>query len=177
MSDIAFTTSRLVVRRWRRSDLDEVFAVYSDAEAMRWVGDGRPISRPECKQWLEITFANYRQRGYGMFALELRDGHVLAGFAGIVHPGGQVEAEAKYALHRAHWGRGLATEALQGLLAYGRDVHGLKRIIATAAPQNQASHRVLLKSGMLGTQLRNNGDGTWTQCFEWATGPGSAHTP
>jgi RimJ/RimL family protein N-acetyltransferase len=171
MTDIVFSTRRLNVRRWRQADIDDLFGVYADAEAMRWVGDGRPITRAECEQWLAVTRANYARRGYGMFALELRDTGLLAGFAGIVHPGDQVEAEVKYALHRAHWGCGLATEALQGLLAHGRDVHGLTRIIATAAPQNHASHRVLEKAGLRRGLMRDNGDGSRTHCFEWVAGP------
>jgi [ribosomal protein S5]-alanine N-acetyltransferase len=170
MTDTVFTTPRLNVRRWRRADIDDLFGVYADAQAMRWVGDGRPITPAQCEQWLQVTRANYARRGYGMFALELRDTGLLAGFAGIVHPGDQLEAEVKYALHRAHWGRGLATEALQGLLAYGRDAHALRRIIATTAPQNHASHRVLVKAGLRRGVLRDDGDGSWTQCFEWIAG-------
>jgi RimJ/RimL family protein N-acetyltransferase len=170
MTDNVFSTPRLDVRRWRQADIDDLFGVYADAEVMRWVGDGRPITRAECEQWLQVTWANYARRGYGMFALELLDTGLLVGFAGIVHPGDQVEAEVKYALLRAHWGCGLATEAVLGLLAYGRDIHGLTRIIATAAPQNHASHRVLEKAGLRRSLLRDNGDGSRTQCFEWVAG-------
>jgi [ribosomal protein S5]-alanine N-acetyltransferase len=95
-------------------------------QAMRCVGDGRPITRKECEPWLQVTRANHARRGYGMFALELRVTGLLAGFAGIVHPGDPREAEVKYALHRAHWGRGV---------------------------------------------LRDNGDGSRTQCFKWIAGP------
>lgn len=73
MTDTVFTTPRLNVRRWRPTDIDDLFGVYADAQAMRWVGDGRPITRNECEQWLQVTRANYARRGYGMFALELRD--------------------------------------------------------------------------------------------------------
>jgi len=171
MTDTVFTTPRLDVRRWRPTDIDDLFGVYADAQAMRCVGDGRPITRQECEQWLQVSRANHARRGYGMFALELRDTGLLAGFAGIVHPGDPREAEVKYALHRAHWGRGLATEALQGLLAYGRDAHALTHIIATTAPRNHASHRVLEKAGLRRGVLRDDGDGSRTQCFEWIAGP------
>jgi RimJ/RimL family protein N-acetyltransferase len=49
MSDIVFTTDRLIARRWRTSDVAALLAVYGDAEAMRWVGEGRPITLPECE--------------------------------------------------------------------------------------------------------------------------------
>jgi ribosomal-protein-alanine N-acetyltransferase len=134
---------------------------------MRWVGDGRPISRSECEEWIKVTEANYAKRGYGMFALVERDSGAIVGFAGLVHPGGQLEPEVKYAFLRAHWGVGLATEAVPRLLAYGASAHGLRRIIATVAPGNLVSQRVLAKAGMVLAHHRSNGDGSTTLVFEW----------
>lgn len=87
--DTVFTTARLLARRWRDSDLAGLIEVYGDAEAMRWVGDGRPLTRERCEQWLLVTRDNYVKRGYGMFTLEAAADRELVGFAGIVHPGGQ----------------------------------------------------------------------------------------
>ncbi|MFN8546653.1 MAG: GNAT family N-acetyltransferase [Candidatus Eisenbacteria bacterium] len=155
--DSVFVTERLVVRRWRDTDLDSLLRIYGDDEAMRWVGDGVAITREQCLEWFEVTRRNYLDRGYGMFALELRGESDVIGFAGIVHPGGQAEAEVKYALARAHWGRGLATEVVIGLLSYGHRTHRLERIIATVAPENAASCRVLEKAGMRRIGLRGEG--------------------
>ena len=74
---------------------------------------------------------------------------------------------------RAVWGRGLATEAARALLGYGAAAHGLQRIIATVAPDNQASQRVLAKAGMQRGALRHDEDGTDTQLFHWRP-PGDA---
>lgn len=169
-SDLVLRTERLVIRRWRDSDLESLLRVYGDAEAMRWVGDGVAITREQCLDWLEVTERNYRTRGYGMYALELRGGAEVIGFAGIVHPGGQAEAEIKYALARAHWGHGLATEVVIGLLSYGHGTHQLERIIATVAAENAASCRVLEKAGMRRVGLRGDDDDR-SLLFESAAGP------
>lgn len=168
-SDLVFRTERLTVRRWRDSDLESLLRVYGDAAAMLWVGDGGAITRDQCLEWLEVTRRNYLTRGYGMFALELRGESEVIGFAGIVHPGGQAEAEIKYALARAHWGHGLATEVVIGLLSYGHGTHRLERIIATVAAENAASCRVLEKAGMRRVGLRGDGDDT-SLLFESAAG-------
>src|SRR4030095_1856314 len=102
-----------------------------------------------------------------MFALEERASSAVVGFCGLVHPGGQVEAEVKYAFLRSHWGRGVANEAVRALLAYGAAAHAIKRVIAKVAPANLASQRVLLKAGMSQGRLRRNEDGSATQLFEW----------
>lgn len=174
MLEPEFTTERLRVRRWLDTDLDALLAVYGDADAMRWVGEGRAITREECVRWLEVTRSNYDKRGYGMFAIELSAQPGVIGFCGIVHPGGQIEPEVKYAFLRSCWGRGFATEALSGLIAYAHRSHGLAFLIATAAPANLASHKVLLKSAMQKAELRANADGTQTQLFHWRAGTNAA---
>jgi RimJ/RimL family protein N-acetyltransferase len=174
VSEVVFSTKRLIVRRWRDSDLPVLLAVYGDADAMRWVGDGEPITGEECVKWLEVTRTNYKERGYGMFAVEQKSVLGVIGFCGIVHPSGQVEPEVKYAFLRSHWGRGFATEAVAGLLKYGAGVHGLRHIIATTAPANTASHRVLLKVGLERGDLRDNDDGSQTQLFHWRSSHSTA---
>ena len=170
-----FETERLRCRRWIAGDLAALLVVYGDADAMQWVGDGQPLNEADARRWLKVTEDNYDRRGYGMFALEQRrhDGDDdVVGFCGLVHPGGQAEAEVKYALRRAHWGQGLATEAVRGLLAYGAARHGLKTVIATVAPDNLASLRVLTKAGLALAPMRTNDDGTQTQVLVWhAAGP------
>jgi hypothetical protein len=42
-----------------------MFAVYGDAGAMRWVGDGRPLDRDRCVRWIDVTHRNYELHGYG----------------------------------------------------------------------------------------------------------------
>ena len=161
----AIETARLKIRRIVPSDVDAMFAVYGDAESMRYVGDGQPLTFERCEQWVRVTEKNYAVRGYGMFALEDRSSGQVVGFAGLVHPGGQEEAEIKYALERPFFGRGYATEAAVALLGYGRSVAPGARIIATAFPENLASHRVLEKAGMTRAETRANDDGTTTLVF------------
>jgi RimJ/RimL family protein N-acetyltransferase len=162
-----FNTEQLRCRRWIAQDFEALYAVYSDTEAMRWVGNGKPITRSECEEWFKVTEANYATRGYGMFAVDSLTSCTVVGFGGLVHPGGQSEAEVKYAFLRSHWGNGFASEFVPALLAYGERRHGLKRVIATVAPANFASQRVLLKSGMRLLEQRKNADGTSTCVYQW----------
>jgi RimJ/RimL family protein N-acetyltransferase len=142
-------------------------AVYGDADAMKWVGDGNPLTETACQEWLNVTNRNYAKYGYGMFAVALKSESTVIGFCGIVHPGGQKEAETKYAYLRGFWGQGIASEALAGLIAHGIKTHSIRRMIATTSPENIASHRVLLKAGMVRGDLCTNEDGSLTQIFEY----------
>ena len=170
MPEFVFETSRLRARRLEQADVNVMLSVYGDREVVRWVGDGEPFDRALCEKWVDITHQDYASHGYGMFALVERESHVVVGFGGLVHLGGQTKVEIKYALHRTLWGQGFATEAAAALLAYGASEFGLSEVIATTAPENESSHRVLLKAGMRRGALRRNEDGTFTQLFVWRRG-------
>ena len=164
--DLVFATPRLAARRIGAADVDAMLAVYGDPEVVRYVADGKPLDRARCEQWVEVTLRNYATRGYGMVALVERTSGRVVGFCGLVHPAGQPEPEIKYALRRDCWGRGFATEAAAGLLGCARQLQ-LREVIATTDPDNEASHRVLLKAGMARGELRRNDDGSLTQMFRW----------
>ena len=169
---VLFETPRILCRQLTAADEDELFAVYSDPEAMRYVDDGQPITRAETRRWIEVTLANYARRGYGMSALRLKgEDQPLVGFMGLVHPRDQVEPELKYALKRTFWGQGLATEAAEGMLRYGLASQGMRYVIATTAPANEPSHRVLEKVGMQRCELVEDEDGDRTLVFEWRPRP------
>ena len=156
-----FATSRLQCRRWRPTDLQRLVEVYADPVAARWVDDGAPITREEAESWLDVTNRNYATRGYGMFALE-RGGEVI-GFLGLVHPNQQEAVEVKYSFLRSCWGQGYASEAVAGALKYAEAVHGIEHIVATVAPENLASQRVLLKCGFKHAHRQDD----TTEVFSW----------
>ena len=56
------------------------------------------------------------------------------------------------------------------LVDYGAAVRAARGVVATAAPENLASHRVLRKAGLADAGLRRNDDGSVTQCFAWRAG-------
>lgn len=174
--ELVFETPRLGARGLVPGDVEALLQVYGDADAMRWVGDGQPLDRADCERWVGVTQRNYATRGYGMFALTDRRGGAVLGFCGLVHPGGQAEPELKYALDRAAWGQGLATEAAAAMLRAGHQRFGLTHIIATVAPAHVASQRVLLKAGMRFGAFRPGEGSDAAQCFDWwpdGSAPGS----
>jgi ribosomal-protein-alanine N-acetyltransferase len=167
---LVLETARLRVRRIDIEDLEVMLGLYSDPEVVRWVGNGEPFDRSLCEKWIGITRADYAKLGYGMFALVERQSGDVIGFAGLVHLYSQADVELKYALRRDRWGQGFATEAASALLMYGANQFGLSYVIATTAPENEASHRVLLRAGMQRGDLLHEKDGTVTQLFSWRPG-------
>lgn len=146
-----FTTERLRARRWTMDDVAAAYAIYSDPEVMRWLGDGRarPV-RNEAVMRQVIEARTLQDRGaFGMWALELLDDRAVVGSV-ILAPLENVgpEFEIGWHLTRAHWGNGYATEGARGLLRYGFDVVGLARIVAVVYPENERSLKVCQRLGM-----------------------------
>lgn len=160
-----FETERLFVRRLTNDDVPAMMAIYADRETVRFVGDSEPINLEDCTKWIDVTDRNFERRGYGMVGLESKDSHEIVGCAGIVHPDQQLEAEVKYAFRKDQWGKGLATEAIRGLVEWGRQTHNLKELIATVAPGNIPSQNVLSKVGFTLREIEDNEDGSQTQVW------------
>jgi [ribosomal protein S5]-alanine N-acetyltransferase len=167
MAEVFFKTDRLRMRALTEHDFDQMYAVYSHPEVITYVADGEAISKEDCHIWIERTLKNYQTQGYGLIVIESKDGESFIGFVGVTHPRGQPEPEIKYSLYPEFWGKGYATEVVQGMLAYVASKCGLKRVIATTDPENIPSHRVLEKCGMKHFRTEVDEDGDDSKDYEW----------
>jgi RimJ/RimL family protein N-acetyltransferase len=145
---VVFTTPRLQVRQFVPDDAAELHALCGSPRTMRYVGDGMCLTRGRCAGWIEESLADYAARGYGAWAVRLRDEPVLIGYCGIVAARRRADPELIYALRPDLWGRGLASELVPALLAFGFGACGLPRLVATIRPENRASLSVVEKAGM-----------------------------
>jgi ribosomal-protein-alanine N-acetyltransferase len=147
-------TSRLIVRHFRADDLDDLYSICRDEELMRYVGDGKPLSMEQVERWIEKSQDNYRNLGFGCFAVTEKAGGKFAGYCGLVRGSEGDEVEIIYALKKEYWGSGLATEVARAMIAYGLDELKLNQIVATIDPDNASSIRIVEKLGMTFQQRR-----------------------
>lgn len=146
-------TDRLTLRPWRddEADLDAYAKLSSDPEVMRFIGDGRPLTRAGAADGLARFVEHWAQYDYGLYAVEDDAGTVL-GFTGMlragepgVRPG---DVEIGWRLAREHWGRGYATEAALAARDHAFDRLRLARLVSLVRPANTASIGVTRKLGM-----------------------------
>lgn len=83
---ITLKTDRLILRGWRDDDLDALAAINADPEVMRYIMDGSVRDRLQSADNLQKMIANWEERGYGLFAVEVRETRVLIGWAGLAVP-------------------------------------------------------------------------------------------
>jgi RimJ/RimL family protein N-acetyltransferase len=142
-------TERLLLREYVEDDAEALFRLNSDPEVMRFVPDGPLPSIEAARKTLsDRSIADYRKHGFGRWACILKSTGENIGFAGLKYLPEFGEIEVGFRFMRAHWGRGLATEAALASVRYGFTDLGLKQIIGLVMPENLASVRVLQKAGL-----------------------------
>ncbi|MEV1243790.1 GNAT family N-acetyltransferase [Nonomuraea sp. NPDC050022] len=142
-------TDRLTLRRWRDSDLEPWAAMNADPEVRQHLGD--LLTREQSDASVARFQAEFDQRGYGWWAVEVRTTGEFIGFAGL----DQVDdgmpftgVEIGWRLARSAWGQGYATEAALTVLAHGFDTLELPEILAVTTATNLRSQAVMRRIGM-----------------------------
>ena len=140
-------TGRLLLRMFREDDLEPYAAMCADPEVMRYLGDGRPLTRSEAWRQMAMILGHWQLRGYGLWAVEERATGALIGRLGFFQPEGWPGFELGWMLRRASWGKGYATEGAARALAHGFTAMGRDRLISLIRPANRASIRVAERLG------------------------------
>jgi len=144
---IRLDTERLWLREFRGSDLDAYAAMLADPEVMRYIGDGKTLTRPESWRAIAAVLGHWQLLGYGMWAIEEKATGALLGRVGFLDPPGWPGFELGWLLGREHWGRGYAAEAARRCLRYAFEDLGRDRVISLIRPGNAPSIRVAERVG------------------------------
>lgn len=142
-------TERLRLRRFRLTDVKEVFAYASSEENTRFLSWSTHKSEEDTLRFLRMEEENALLGEQYNWAIVEKESGRLVGSAGLTRlDAARRCAELGYVLHRDVWGRGYATELSSALLRFGFQEAGLERIHAYCSRGNDASRRVLEKLGM-----------------------------
>jgi [ribosomal protein S5]-alanine N-acetyltransferase len=137
------------MRPLQAKDLDILAQIWVDPEVTRFLpSQGNPISKKNTEKALLSFLEHWQQRGYGVWAIEENNSQRMIGYCGLRYLDELSEVEVLYGLTKAYWGRGIATQAAQGAIAYGFNVANLNKLIAMSLPANLASRRVIEKAGL-----------------------------
>jgi ribosomal-protein-alanine N-acetyltransferase len=143
---VELRTARLNLRRFRASDVDDALAYRDDPEFARYLPHiPQPFTRAHAEAFVETNMTEPWDT-LPTFAVVL-DEHVIGTVNFHIDPVTRV-AMIGYAIARAQWGRGLATEAAVAAMRWAIDEHALVEIWASTQVENVRSRRVLEKLGM-----------------------------
>jgi GrpB-like predicted nucleotidyltransferase (UPF0157 family)/GNAT superfamily N-acetyltransferase len=148
---IFLQTERLILKTSELSDLDNLLALGTDPEVMKYIGDGTIQTEEKVKRSLSIAIPYQEKYGMGFCSVFEKDSGNFVGQAGLVHLGiddSHHEIEIAYRLHKNFWGKGYGTELVRALIRWGFEHLSVYKLIAVAAPENIASQKVLKKAGL-----------------------------
>lgn len=143
-------TDRLIFRHLELSDLESLFALYTDPVVRRYLPEGT-LTLEETRAELEWFLNGHPEHPkLGLWATIDKQTNQFIGRCGLLPwtIDDRPEVEVAYLLSKAFWGKGLATEAARAIASYGFEHLGLPRLICLIDPDNGASIKVAEKIGM-----------------------------
>jgi RimJ/RimL family protein N-acetyltransferase len=172
--DYPIVTDRLLLRPFRRGDVDAVYSYRSREDVAEYLFDP-PMNHDECAEAVrlrtgQVAFSNEGDKV--VLAVQRRDDMRLIGEVSLIWRSlADQQGEVGYILHPDAQGQGYASEAARALLAFGFEVMGLHRIYARCDARNAASARVMQRLGMRQeAHFREHAQfkGRWDEELIWA---------
>lgn len=141
-------TERLILRPLTMADLDDIWAYASDPEVTRFTIFDYHTNRRVTEAWLRSAVDSSVGESF-LFGMEHRKEKKVIGSCAIrAWDRDHSRAEMGWALTRAYWNQGYATEAVRALIGFGFEYLKLNRLQALCIPAHSASRRVMEKAGM-----------------------------
>jgi RimJ/RimL family protein N-acetyltransferase len=141
-------TDRLLLRRLALEDAGFMLGLLNEASYMRFIGDKGVRTTNDARHYiLTGPIASYEQFGFGLYLTALKDSGASIGICGLLKRDNLPNVDIGFAFLPQFWSQGYALEAASGVMAYGRETLGLKRIIAIVSPDNTRSIKLLGKLG------------------------------
>ncbi len=156
-------TPRLLLRAFTLSDLDDVIALYSDRDVMRYI-PATPTPE-EIQASLQRMISRFDERGWGMFAVIERREKRFIGCCGLQPLDDTQMIELSLTLAKTSWGKGYATEASKLLLRKAFTDWGFETVVAIVEPGNTSTTHIIEKLGM---QYIRNGEFYRKNCALYA---------
>lgn len=142
-------TERLFVRQLAAEDDAFILELLNQPSFIKNIADRGVRTLEDARAYIANgPAASYERNGFGLWLVGLKESNTPIGMCGLIRREQLEDVDIGYALLERFWGKGYAQEMAAGVLAYGRDTVGLKRVVAIVSPDNDDSVRVLEKIGL-----------------------------
>jgi [ribosomal protein S5]-alanine N-acetyltransferase len=141
-------TPRLALRQLTPADAGDIFAIFSDPEVMRFWDHGPMRDVAAAETYVAAIQEGLRNQQLFQWGTWDPAERRIVGTCTLLHVSTVHErGEIGFAVARAHWGRGVATEAVSALIAFCFEQLELHRLEADVDPRNERSLRLLERLG------------------------------
>ena len=143
------STPRLWLSPANPSEAQALQSLWNEPDVRKFLWDDKPVSLDSARETVDAGNASFRERGFGLWCVNLTHSGVLAGFCGLRAFGTAGEIEIVFGLGPSRTGNGYATEAARAVLAHGFGACGLAETWGRVDEPNLRSVRVLERLGMV----------------------------
>jgi ribosomal-protein-alanine N-acetyltransferase len=141
-------TDRLILREMTHDDKDALFLSFSDKDVTKYFSMNPFTSVEEAGKIVERAQTLFEQEKGIQWGIVMKGDTTLVGTCGYESWIKQsFRGELGYDLRQSHWGKGIMSEALQAVIAYGFKPMGLNRIEVTTRSDNMRSIKMLCRLG------------------------------
>lgn len=147
---IFLETKRLIINTPALTDGSYLYALQSDQQVMKYIGKG-VRTKEEVSVGLNKAIAHQKKHGFSLGCVFEKESGTFVGRAGLIYlayDDTQPNIEVGYALTKAAWNKGYATELAKALIDWGFQHLSVNKIVGVIKPDNERSRRVLEKVGM-----------------------------
>ncbi|MGH9928327.1 MAG: GNAT family N-acetyltransferase [Pyrinomonadaceae bacterium] len=142
-------TERLVLRRLCSDDAEFILNLLNQPSFLRYIGDKGVRNTEDAIRYIQTgPQASYERFGFGLYLVELKESGVSIGMCGLIKRDSLPDVDVGFAFLPDYWSQGFAFEAAAAVMTYGREVLGLRRIVAITSLENAASISLLEKIGL-----------------------------
>ena len=128
-----------------------------DLDSLRYEG---AFTEEETRKWLDWQRTLYREKGYGLWAVILKENGAMIGQCGLTMQTwkDQRVLEIGYLFNKRYWHQGYATEAAKACKEYAFETLKATEVCSIIRDTNVASQNVAIRNGMVKKD-------TWTKHY------------
>ncbi len=141
-------TKRLILRKMVEMDFPSLCKILQDDDVM-YAYEGR-FKDDEVQNWLDKQLRNYKEYGFGLWAVILKETGIMIGQCGITmqdYSGSRV-MEVGYLFQKKYWHCGYASEAAIACKEYAFNKLNAKEVYSIIRDTNIPSQNVAKRNGM-----------------------------
>lgn len=151
-------TQRLCLREYTEADFDALFEILSDPVTMQHYP--KPYDEEGTWRWLRWSFQNYREHGFGWWAVILKETGEMIGDCGVTiqNIDGEKLPEIGYHFNKKFWRQGFASEAARAVRDWAFENTAYDCLYSYMDQTNVGSYCVAQKIGMKRIKEYSDGD-------------------
>jgi RimJ/RimL family protein N-acetyltransferase len=147
-------TERLILRKLTLDDAAFILDLLNRPSFIQFIGDRGVRTFDDARNYLSKKLVDsYERFGFGLYLTLLKESNIPIGICGLVRRESLEDVDIGFAFLPQYWLKGFAFESASAVMAYAKNILGIKRIVGIATPDNHGSIRVLEKLGLKFEQM------------------------